>query len=386
MLTSITLKDYTTFIGETKIDFRTTDSTILNETNTNNKVLKGCLFVGENASGKTQILMAIKMLLDLLFSYNDVSIIRKKSMYTKGVKYELKYAFLIDNSEIEYDIVFSGSSIDSEKLTLNSELLLERRKKSGKTYYNHETKIIQKINEKLLLLKQEYYNTRFENNKILNKWFDFLKNSVYVNCLFGKTITYDSTAVDDLIPEKYAEKNTTEELNTLLAKFGYNSELVFNKKFSNIDDSIVINAHENIIGVRKKGTDLVMPLQFESTGNKVLINVLLPILHSIRNNSMLLIDEFSSGMHNELEEALIRFFFNNSKKSQLFFVSHSTNILDTFILRPDQIYSLQFVPGKGTIINRFSDEKPRESQNIEKMYLGGVFDGLPKYSKEFKIK
>ena len=37
-----------------------------------------------------------------------------------------------------------------------------------------------------------------------------------------------------------------------------------------------------------------------------------------------------------------------------------------------------------TLIKRFSDENPRESQNMEKMYLNGVFDGMPKYNKEFK--
>ena len=101
---------------------------------------------------------------------------------------------------------------------------------------------------------------------------------------------------------------------------------------------------------------------------------------------MIILDEFSSGLHNELEEALIRYFFNNSKNSQLFFTSHSTNLIDTSILRPDQIYSFRFDSKEGTVIKRFSDENPRESQNIEKMYLNGVFDGMPEYNKEFKNK
>lgn len=31
-------------------------------------------------------------------------------------------------------------------------------------------------------------------------------------------------------------------------------------------------------------------------------------------------------------------------------------------------------------------EKPRESQNIEKMYLNGVFDGMPRYNKKITDK
>jgi hypothetical protein len=47
-------------------------------------------------------------------------------------------------------------------------------------------------------------------------------------------------------------------------------------------------------------------------------------------------------------------------------------------MRPDQLYTVEF-DSNGSKIKRFSDEKPREAQNIEKMYLGGVFGGLPQY-------
>ena len=114
------------------------------------------------------------------------------------------------------------------------------------------------------------------------------------------------------------------------------------------------------------------------------MNLILPFIYACENDCMIIIDEFSSGLHNELEESLIRYFFNNSHNSQIFFTSHSTNLLDTSILRPDQIYSFSFDPKKGTQIKRFSDENPRESQNLEKMYLNGVFDGKPNYNKEFK--
>ena len=67
MLTGITLKDYTTFISETTFDFTATNYKILEDTNVGaNRVLKGALFVGENASGKTQVLKSITLLLDLL--------------------------------------------------------------------------------------------------------------------------------------------------------------------------------------------------------------------------------------------------------------------------------------------------------------------------------
>ena len=386
MLKGITLKDYTTFIKETTFDFKATNSKILNETNVgDNRVLKGALFVGENASGKTQVLQAIVLLFDLLLDNTEQNFIVKKSMYTKGTKFSLVYTFNVDGNDIKYSVEFEGNEINSEKLFVNNELKLERLKKNGKTYFGEE-KDNDNINPSLSLLKLEYYNTRFNNDIVLNKWFDFLKNSIYINCLFGRrTIkSYNPVKLPEQIIEKYAESNDATKLNKLIDKLGYNSEVVFNKNFSNTDKTIVISSTKETIGLKKKGTNFVMPLPLESTGNKSFMNMILPINYVTKNNAIIIVDEFSSGLHNELEEALIKYFFNNSGNSQIFFTSHSTNLLDTSILRPDQIYSFKFDAKEGTLIKRFSDENPRESQNIEKMYLNGVFDGMPKYNKEFK--
>lgn len=96
---------------------------------------------------------------------------------------------------------------------------------------------------------------------------------------------------------------------------------------------------------------------------------------------MLLIDEFSSGFHNELESLLVRYFMEKSSNAQMLFVSHSTNLLSNSILRPDQEYAVDFQGETGSSIRRFSSEQPRSAQNIEKMYVSGVFGGLPNYKE-----
>ena len=94
---------------------------------------------------------------------------------------------------------------------------------------------------------------------------------------------------------------------------------------------------------------------------------------------MLLIDEFSSGFHNYLETLLVRYFMEKSENSQMIFVSHSTNLLSNSLLRPDQEYAVEFNGKEGSTVTRFSTEQPRLAQNIEKMYVSGVFGGLPQY-------
>ncbi len=60
-------------------------------------------------------------------------------------------------------------------------------------------------------------------------------------------------------------------------------------------------------------------------------------------------------------------------------VSHSTNLLSNTLLRPDQEFSVEFNGIQGSTVKRFSSEQPRSGQNIEKMYVSGVFGGLPNY-------
>lgn len=384
MLTGITLKDYTTFIKEKSFDFKATNYKILEDTNVgDNRVLKGALFMGENASGKTQVLNSITLLLNLLLSNAEQNFAIKKSLYTKGTKFSLAYTFDVKGVEIKYSVIFNGNTIWKEELYVDGQLKLDRLNTSGHTNFGNE-KSVDEINPSLSLLKLEYYNTKFNNDPILNEWFDFLKNSLYINCLKCFVQSFNPAEASKQLIKKYAEEKDATNLNKLLAKLGYNSEIVFDKQASNKDKTMIISYEKNIINLKKKGTDAVIPINFESAGNQALVHIILPFEYATKNNCMLIVDEFSSGLHNELEETLIRYFFNNSKNSQIFFTSHSTNLLDTSILRPDQIYSFRFDSKEGTIIKRVSDENPRESQNIEKMYLNGVFDGLPKYNKEIK--
>ena len=67
----------------------------------------------------------------------------------------------------------------------------------------------------------------------------------------------------------------------------------------------------------------------------------------------------------------------------MLFVTHSTNLLTNTLLRPDQEYTVEFRGKEGSSIRRVSSRQPRAAQNIEKMYLSGVFGGLPGYGKEF---
>lgn len=264
------------------------------------------------------------------------------------------------------------NEIVSEKLILDKQIILERLGNTAKFNLNDE-KTFSNISNKLSFLRRIYFDTNFYGNEVLNKWFNYMKKSVYINCYYRTVINYSGTS---LLVHEYLNNNKVDDINKFLEKIDYKQKIEYGTETS--------NDNTKFISFNKKGTDIYISEMFESIGNITFMELLPSFLHAINNECMIIIDEFSSGFHNELEECIIKYFFHYAKDSQLFFTSHSTNILNNTLIRPDQIYSVYFDSKKGSVLKRFSEEMPRESQNTEKMYLNGVFNGMPKYNKNFK--
>ena len=72
MLTKIRLKNFLSFKLITTIDLKATNYEMLANTNISNGILKGLLFVGSNASGKTNAISSIIFLLKLLLSSEKI--------------------------------------------------------------------------------------------------------------------------------------------------------------------------------------------------------------------------------------------------------------------------------------------------------------------------
>ena len=116
--------------------------------------------------------------------------------------------------------------------------------------------------------------------------------------------------------------------------------------------------------------DVGLPIEMMSEGMKNQ-SLLLSILTSLPNDSVLFVDELEQALH----PSTIISFLNVVKKKnvQLLFSSHNTHILQH--LRPDQIYFAKWEKGFSKYY-RLSKIHPniREINNIEKMYLSNTFD------------
>ena len=87
MLAKLRLRNFRSFKEDTVIDFTATKYSKLKDTNVSGGVLKGCLFAGDNDSGKSNAINAISILLYLLFDDTDFNMPVNFCFFSAGPSY-----------------------------------------------------------------------------------------------------------------------------------------------------------------------------------------------------------------------------------------------------------------------------------------------------------
>lgn len=384
MLTRIVLTNFKSFKNRTEVDFKKTNYTILPQNVADNDILKGAIFVGANASGKSNLVLSIRLLLDFMFKERTINSGLFPCLFGDKTSFSIEYHFLIDDSEIVYFYeIDNRKSFIVEKLFCNSFLMMERIGESAKSYIVDPNGIAydkSDVAKDTLFLRTLYFNTKFTNNKVLSNWMDFLEKSVYVNLFESVIYSYGKEMMGI---QAFLKREGCTRINDFLESFSFGQTIEYSHEVRGSSYTLIAgeNEEDKLITFRREGLGEPIPFNEESCGNQTLLRLLPAYLSVISNGGMLLIDEFSSGFHNELEELLIKYFMSKSNYAQIFFVSHSTNLLSNSVLRPDQEYAVSFRGSDGSGVNRFSSQQPRNAQNIEKMYNSGIFGGLPNYEE-----
>lgn len=387
MLKKVVLRNFKSFKNETEIDFSKTNYNFLQQNVNKDGILKGCIFVGANASGKSNVILSIKLLLDFLFKDRNIRLGLLKSILSTDESFSLSYTFVIDGHDVLYDVEINPSKpFIEENLFADSKLMMQRMGTSAKSFIVNENGVSydeEDVDKETLFLRTLFFNTKFTSNKTLKLWMEFLQNSVYINAFERNIVSYGKDYKElELI--SYFKGNGLSKINTFFEEYNFEQNIGYANQPAGNNAAVVLpgDESEKNIYFMRKGVELPVPFTEESLGNQNLLRMLPTFLHVISKNGMLLIDEFSSGFHNYLETLLVRYFMEKSENSQMIFVSHSTNLLSNSLLRPDQEYAVEFNGKEGSTVTRFSTEQPRLAQNIEKMYVSGVFGGLPQYEEK----
>lgn len=120
----------------------------------------------------------------------------------------------------------------------------------------------------------------------------------------------------------------------------------------------------------EKKDELIIPKILMSS-KMIRQSQLLTLLLLMNEDNLLVVDELDRSLHPLVVKEFIKETMN--RKVQVIFSSHNTHFLQ--YLRPDQIFFAKW-KNNTSKFNRLSDinENIREVNNIEKMYLSGLFN------------
>ncbi|WP_448781298.1 AAA family ATPase [Blautia sp.] len=376
MLAKMYLTNFLSFKERTEIDLTASKYSILGKTNVyKSEMLKGALFIGPNASGKSNALKGLSFIIKMIKG-EGVSFNRYRCLFSDNPIITIEYEFIFESKKVEYVIEYNiQTNSISENLKIDEITVLKRTGNTGELRIGQSVTTDDQVDSETLFLRTASFNTgRFPQEPTLRKLMDFLQNSYIVDeynwdARVGSTIT------------RYAEEFGVEKINKYLTAFKYDFSMEYGSESEGAGLKLTLGADNKMVFLKRKSFPFPNVLINESQGNQVFADLLPHLIRVIENAGMLIVDEFGNSFHNKLSEKIISFFMENAKNSQIFITSHHTNLISNSVFRPDQINLITFLNTSGSNVKRLSQFKPREAQNLEKMYLGGMFEGLPIYEE-----
>jgi hypothetical protein len=118
----------------------------------------------------------------------------------------------------------------------------------------------------------------------------------------------------------------------------------------------------------------------ESTGTIAFLCVLDSVVRALANGGVVCVDELDHSLHPLLALELIRQFTNiksNPESAQLIFNTHDTNLLSAGVLRRDQIWFTEKRQDGASQLYPLTDFKPRKHENLQNGYLQGRYGAIP---------
>jgi len=118
----------------------------------------------------------------------------------------------------------------------------------------------------------------------------------------------------------------------------------------------------------------------ESQGTLKLFSLLGPVIESLLNGHVLVIDELDSRLHPLLTNFIIKLFNScehNIHNAQLIFNTHDTNLLSNKVFRRDQIWFTEKDKYGASDLYSLVEYKVRNDASYEKDYLLGKYGAIP---------
>jgi AAA15 family ATPase/GTPase len=387
MIRKIKFSNFYSFKGEQEIDFLAKKKKTYDyfQSKSGEQISKVAGFIGGNASGKTNIMR--------LFSFLSYFVCAKEK--PTPLNY-IPYRTFFDNKKIsnfyiEYEdndnIYFYEFSIKN-KIILKEKLSIKKIRKNSKKeiVFLRELNDIKKLNGKYL----KNFSIKFvENIRSDVSLISFLVSPLNIE-IINNVFNYFSkfrTNINE-IGQKYAvikqikiidEYLKNDELKKEMEDFVSNFDIGL-KGFEIIKKIIDEQEIITIQGIHKtKEKNKKLDFLYESSGTQSLFFTLANILNSLKNNSVVIIDEIESGLHPEALNKIITYFIdeNEEKKAQLIFSSHSLDFMNKLDMH--QIHLVEKNDNSESFVYRLNQIKGiRSDENFLAKYMSGAYGAFPK--------
>ncbi len=134
---------------------------------------------------------------------------------------------------------------------------------------------------------------------------------------------------------------------------------------------------------REQRSPVWLDFSHEAAGIQRLVHILGPLLDAIETGAFIAIDEVDRSLHPLVARFLIQLVNDpqiSRRRAQMLINSHNINLMDLEILRRDEIWLIELDGAHASRLSALSQQKPRKNERVAKNYLQGDFGALPDVS------
>ncbi|MDY0978182.1 ATP-binding protein [Massilia sp. CFBP9012] len=371
-------------------------------------LLKVAAIYGANASGKSNLLEA----LDIVRRVIHARISDKKALPVKPFRFDRKlldqptrieFHFIENKCRYHFELALTESRIYEERLTSfpkGKEIMLYERIYDGEVENYRIVGLegepeLHNVWKKLtppraLFLSQAVENSSEELQQLRIPYRWLKSGSLFIGdnlAPLGRSIQVVGTKFPQFVKDM---SSYLQEIDVPVTKI----EFEIDKDDDDLDrdsdsDSSSVESLETALqqafdGSVKHKTTLTHRTELgetefdfneESKGTRSLMGFYLPWLALPQKT--IIVDELDSSLHPMLVENLVKKHLCNPGEGQLIFTTHDTHLMNTKMLRRDQLWITDRDKNGATKLFSIHDFEGREDEDVEKRYFEGRYRGLP---------
>lgn len=364
MLQEFKVRNYKNFRDEITFSLKTEKNYEYNNALIKDGLIKDCLIIGENATGKTNLGYAM---LDIINHLTDKA--NKKSLFfpnlfsNDDIVY-FEYTFRFGQSILIYNYEKKRpDSVIREKLVIDGKKVILSDSSEGMVdLKGAENLNLSNWDDTISLVKYVYANTVLDKAdkycRVFQQFMRFVNGMLWFSSTEGNRYAGVANAQGKNLYEAIAEKeNGVDKLEQFLNEMGIHYHLVTK------------DTGEGLNIYCKMGKKAVPLSTLVSSGTRSLIFFFFWYLQ-MEEVSFLYIDEFDAFYHTDLSVAVVRKIIDIN--AQAIITSHNTDLLSSGLLRPDCIFKL--TDNRIKSFSELTDKALREAHNLQKMYKAGAFN------------